>query len=302
VQRFKKRFSVSQPFMQLYVADYLGDTRHLTTEQHGAYLLLLMTMWRAGGRLPNEDKKLARITGCTSSRWAKIKAEVVGFFSVDGEEITHKRLMFELEKAQEKSIKRSVSGTQGGIAKSLKDKKAAAANASDLPCHSSEPESDSKKDKTTSYPKKTELFDDFWKAYPNKKAKPQALKAYAKALEKTDHATLVAAVHAQRGWRTWTDGFVPHPATWLNAERWTDEPESPRVAQRQSAGSSGRGDTSFADVIARRRREREQGVDVSGGQEAVSGDGCNWSEGAIEGVVTGSPSEGRSGHDLDFPF
>lgn len=176
-------------------------------------------------------------------------------------------------------------------------------NVSETPPETEADTEQKKKDKTTSYPKKSvELFDDFWKAYPNKKAKPQALKAYAKALEKTDHATLVAAVHAQRGWRTWIDGFVPHPATWLNAERWTDEPESPRVAQRQNAGSSGRGDTSFADVIARRRREREQGMDISGGQETVSGDGCNWSEGAIEGVVTGGHSEGRNGHDLDFPF
>ena len=256
---------MSQPFMQLYVADYLGDTRHLTTEQHGAYLLLLMTMWRSGGRLPNQDKKLARITGCTSSRWAKIKAEVVDFFSVDGEEITHKRLMFELEKAQEKSIKRSVSGTQGGIAKSLKDKKVGVANASDLPWHSSEPESDSKKDKTTSYPKKTELFDDFWKAYPNKKAKPQALKAYAKALEKTDHATLVAAVHAQRGWRTWIDGFVPHPATWLNAERWSDEPDA-NAGQASHAKPSGNGSKprSMAQIMLDGRAARGSQPDLSG--------------------------------------
>ncbi|WP_297803657.1 DUF1376 domain-containing protein [uncultured Brevundimonas sp.] len=133
---------MSQPFMQLYVADYLGDTRHLTTEQHGAYLLLLMTMWRAEGRLPNCDKKLARIVGATASRWAKIKADVLEFFEVDGESITNKRLMFELKKASEKSIKRAEAGTRGGEAKALKDNKARVANASDLPCHSSEPEPD----------------------------------------------------------------------------------------------------------------------------------------------------------------
>jgi len=80
---------MSAPFMQLYVADYLGDTRHLTTEQHGAYLLLLMTMWRADGRLPNDDKKLARIASCTPSRWAKIKDEVMEFFAIEGDEITN---------------------------------------------------------------------------------------------------------------------------------------------------------------------------------------------------------------------
>lgn len=128
--------------MQLYVADYLGDTRHLTTEQHGAYLLLLMTMWRSDGRLPNDAKKLARITGCTASRWAKISDDVLAFFEVDGDDLTNKRLMFELKKASEKSIKRAEAGTKGGEAKALKDRGGDLANASDLPCHSSEPEPD----------------------------------------------------------------------------------------------------------------------------------------------------------------
>jgi len=133
---------MSSPFMQLYVADYLGDTRHLTTEQHGAYLLILMTMWRSDGRLPNDDKKLARIVGCTPSRWAKIGPEVMEFFEIDEAEITNGRLSKELEKAREKSIKRAVSGTRGAEAKALKNNKLGKANASGLLKHSSEPEPD----------------------------------------------------------------------------------------------------------------------------------------------------------------
>src|SRR5690606_38996442 len=62
----------SAPYMQLYVADYMADTTHLTTEQHGAYLLLLMAMWRNGAVLPNDPKKLARIAGVSTRRWHMI--------------------------------------------------------------------------------------------------------------------------------------------------------------------------------------------------------------------------------------
>lgn len=133
---------MSQPFMQLYVADYLGDTRHLTTEQHGAYLLILMTMWRSGGRLPNDAKKLARITGCTPSRWTRIADEVMEFFDVRGDEITNPRLALELEKASEKAIQRANAGSLGGKANALKNNKPGEANARPPLEHSSEPESD----------------------------------------------------------------------------------------------------------------------------------------------------------------
>lgn len=138
---------MSNPFMQLYVADYLGDTRHLTTEQHGAYLLLLMTMWRADGALPNDDKKLARIVGCTSSRWARIKDEVLEFFDLEDGVLTNARLKLELKKASEKSNQRAEAGSRGGKAKALKTNRVAVANATDLLCHSSEPEPDTKEAK-----------------------------------------------------------------------------------------------------------------------------------------------------------
>jgi len=233
---------MSAPFMQLYVADYLGDTRHLTTEQHGAYLLLLMTMWRADGHLPNDDKKLARIASCTPSRWAKIKDEVMEFFAIEGDEITNQRLMFELKKASEKSIKRAEAGTKGGRSKSLKTNEPNKANASRLPEHSSEPEPDTTE---TNVPvvvldgpkprRGTADFDAFWSAYPKKKSKDTASKAFAKAMSRIDDPDPLAVILAgiERALSGWDDvQFIPYPATWLNAAGWDDEAPPPRPAQR----------------------------------------------------------------------
>lgn len=126
------------PFMQFYVAEYLGDTMHLTTEQHGAYLLLLMAMWRAGGALPNDPRKLARIARIHPPRWKKLSVEVLEFFDVDGDQITHGRVVMELEKVRHKSQSRAQNGRLGGIAKSLKNNETAVANAKQTPKHSSE--------------------------------------------------------------------------------------------------------------------------------------------------------------------
>lgn len=71
------------------------------------------------------------------------------------------------------------------------------------------------------------LFASFWQAYPKKKAKDDALKAFQK--RKPDQALLDAmlrAITAQRGTEDWQkEGgkFIPYPATWLNDGRWQDE-------------------------------------------------------------------------------
>lgn len=125
------------PYMQLYVGDYLGDTRHLTTEQHGAYLLLLMAMWTSDGILPNDEAKLARMAGLSVAKWRKIGPDVLEFFTVEGATVTQKRLKKEREKWEKKSEARREAGKRGGTAKSLKEHEAAVANATanatDLP-------------------------------------------------------------------------------------------------------------------------------------------------------------------------
>jgi len=124
-----------RPFMQLYVSDFVGDTLPLSTEQIGAYMLLLMAMWNAGGRLPDDDAKLARVARLSLKKWRAISADLSIFFEREGGEIGHKRLTRELRKAQVKSEARAAAGARGGVATALKTKAHAAANAGALPRH-----------------------------------------------------------------------------------------------------------------------------------------------------------------------
>lgn len=85
------------------------------------------------------------------------------------------------------------------------------------------PEPDPKKDSCASADAERE-FDEWYRIYPRKRARGQALKAYKAARKKTDHATLVGAVQAQATYLTkGGPEFAPYPATWLNGERWGDD-------------------------------------------------------------------------------
>ena len=65
-----------------------------------------------------------------------------------------------------------------------------------------------------------EGFAEWWESYPRKQARGAARKAYRAALKKTDASTLLSSV---RAYPFSAEGrFIPHPATWLNDERWLD--------------------------------------------------------------------------------
>jgi hypothetical protein len=72
-------------------------------------------------------------------------------------------------------------------------------------------------------------FDDFWKAYPRKIGKGAARRAWQKTMpSRPPMENVLDSIERAKASEQWQkdDGqFIPHPSTWLNQERWDDEPE-----------------------------------------------------------------------------
>jgi len=113
-------------WMPLYVSDYLADTGHLSTLEHGAYLLLIMHYWQ-NGSLPTDEKKLARITRMRLELWRKLAPQLKDFFD---DSWRHERIERELSEASDILSKRSKAGKAGASGRWGKRNADAMANAS----------------------------------------------------------------------------------------------------------------------------------------------------------------------------
>jgi uncharacterized protein YdaU (DUF1376 family) len=91
-------------WMPLWVGDYLGATSRLTTEQHGAYLLLLMDYWR-NGPPPDEDACLGQIARLDRRQWVRQRPVLERFFQPEGGAWRHLRLETEIADARERSAR-----------------------------------------------------------------------------------------------------------------------------------------------------------------------------------------------------
>ena len=96
--------------MPLYIGDYIRDTRHLSTLEHGAYLLLIMDAWTHDGLLPSDPKRLARIAGLSPKEWASSGSTIMDLFTEHEDGFRHSRVDQELTKANRIIGQRSEAG------------------------------------------------------------------------------------------------------------------------------------------------------------------------------------------------
>jgi uncharacterized protein YdaU (DUF1376 family) len=260
------------PYMQLYVADYLADTAHLTTEEHGAYMLLLFSYWQTGK--PLRQDRLASVARLSSERWTSVERTLKEFFHVAQDTWTHFRVEADLEKVGSKSKKNSDAGKASAKARALAKQALAESESTNVGTnvgtsaqqtyqrnvnHARSGDTDTDTDIDTEHQKLLakklasdaekkrleESFDSFWKLYPKKASKKDAIKAWSK-IEPDKHPEIMQGLANHRTCDQWVKDegqFIPNAATWLNAERWEDEVKPARpVGVSKHSGFSGQRD------------------------------------------------------------
>ena len=106
------------PYIQLYVSDYLADTAHLTTEEHGAYLLLIFNYWQTGK--PLRADRLASIARLSNERWTDVEQVLNEFFDVQDGKWYHARIDADLEMVNETVEKKSKAGKASAASRKAK--------------------------------------------------------------------------------------------------------------------------------------------------------------------------------------
>lgn len=268
---------MSLPYYPFYWADYSSKTFNLTQGQHGAYMLFMRHIYVTGRPIPHAQRYAIAKAGLepgSSNAEAGLQQEMSNadfvlneFFSREGDFWDHPRIREVMQEAQELHEKRVRAGKNKGKttlpAKAQKSSAEAELEPGSSPAEARQeqpkpkPKPNYNKDSSSnsevdgeasdSPPEKKEPmptpdeFAAFWQAYPRRVSKGAARKAWAKAIQKTSPDTLLAAAKAFARLQAGKDEeFIPHAATWLNAERWQDgnlaEPEKPAVALNGAGG------------------------------------------------------------------
>lgn len=284
------------PMMPLWTDAYLSDTKHLTTIEHGAYLLLLMAMWRSpDASLPNDGKMLARFAGVTTGQWRRMEPVLMPFFDVDGDRIRQGRL------TDEREAVRQHSQSQSRKAKSrwLKNKDSANAAAQSRHCRndaslplppnhretsSLNRSSDNNADllseaaeppppKPKPDPRSEDRFEEFWTAYGHKKGRKAAERAFAKAVTQADPEEIIEGARRYAERRGPDPRFWKHPQGWLNDGRWSDEFPDAQAHGSLTVINGGSHDGTEPPRSARERRDDAARARARGLLEAARGHG-----------------------------
>ena len=194
-------------YYQFHIGDYRAATAHLSNDEDLAYRRLLDMYYDTETPIPLDIDWVSRRLRLGQDVVENVLKDMFRV-SVDG--WIHTRCDSEIQKYHSKADSaRKANQIRWGSEKVLKS------DADQILTNNHKP--------ITNNQEYIDRFDIFWKQYPRKVARPNAIKSWLKI--KPDDVVLKKMLDAinHQGLVGREMQFVPHPATWLNAKRWEDE-------------------------------------------------------------------------------
>ena len=234
------------PYMRFFPSDWRGGVSGLTSHEIGVYIQLCCAIFEGGGHVVDDRKYLARIWGCTPAYLGKAIDTLIGQGKIiaDDQGLTNNRVVDELTHA----VTRSKSAAVGANERWQKDQQKQ--QTGDANAFLTHPKNDANQNQNQNQSKVTpipptpeeiaeaaakaakaardtalraEFARGFWPIYPNKVGRPKAETAYLRARGRA------GALEIEDGLRRYVATKPPdrkwlNPATFLNQDRWNDQP------------------------------------------------------------------------------
>jgi uncharacterized protein YdaU (DUF1376 family) len=199
-------------YYQFHIGDYTSHTRYLSPIEDIAYRRLLDIYYLHERPLNSGSASVARQINMREYE-TEVKSILDEFFTLTDDGWINVR------------ADKEIAHYRGKIEQASRAGKASAERRSNVRSTDVQPTNNHKP--ITNNQEYIDRFDIFWKQYPRKVAKPNALKSWLKI--KPDDVVLKKMLDAinQQQLPSKEIQFVPHPATWLNAKRWEDEITAP---------------------------------------------------------------------------
>lgn len=104
---------MSFAFMPFYTGDYHRDTRHLTPEEHGIYILLLIHCWDQKGPVPIDERRQSGIVNARSGgEIESLRRVLKEFFVLMDDGWYNERMTIEVARAEQVSSVRRKGGLE----------------------------------------------------------------------------------------------------------------------------------------------------------------------------------------------
>jgi uncharacterized protein YdaU (DUF1376 family) len=199
-------------YYQFHIGDYASHTRHLSPIEDIAYRRILDVYYLHERPLNAGLTSVARQINMREYE-EQIKIVLTEFFTLTDDGWVNQRADQEIQQYRAKIEQASRAG------KASAERRFNAGSTDVQPTINHKPITNNQID--------IDRFELFWKQYPRKIAKPNALKAWLKIKPNDQLSQKMIDAVKQQKLSDREIQFVPHAATWLNGRRWEDEISAP---------------------------------------------------------------------------